>query len=139
MLRSYLSRTACRVQQLEATLQSARGQGNCGKEEQAQACRGLLAACARGHVERTREGYRAITDPNTWQEPFEIEPGRWEKRCKIVPEIAEENVAVAEILTRLFRRTGKYFPVYEGIANQPNPQFLAAVYRHYGIRLFEQW
>lgn len=139
MLRSYLSPVARRVGQLEAMQRAAGGQGNLSIEEQAQVCRNLLVACACGYAERTPDGYRAITDPNTWQEPFEIEPGRWDKRCKIVPEIAEEIVAVAAFLTALFKRTGKYFPVYEGIANQPNPQFLAAVYRHYGIRFLEQW
>jgi len=139
MLRSYLSPVARRVGQLEAMQQAAGGQGNLSINEQAQVCRNLLAACACGHVERTLDGYRAITDPNTWHEPFEIEPGRWEKRCKIVPEIAEEIAAAAEFLNALFARTGKYFPVYEGIANQPDAQFLAAVYRHYGVRFLEQW
>lgn len=105
-------------------------------EEQAKACRALLAACARGHVERTPEGYRAITDPSRWQERFEVEPGRWDKRCLITPEMAEGNTWIAEFLTALFQQTGRYFPIYEGIANQPNPQFLEAVYRHYGTRFF---
>jgi len=137
MLRRHLRETARRVQQLETRLRPSADTLGWSLEEQAQVCRGLLAACACGHVERTPEGYRAITDPNTWQEPFEIEPGRWEKRSKIVPELVEHNQFVAELLTKLFQRTGKYFPVYKGVADQPNPQFLAAVYRHYGLRLFE--
>ena len=107
-------------------------------EDQAQACRNLLAACARGDVERTPDGYRAITDNSGWQQPFEIEPGRWEKRAKILPECAEINLGIAEVLTSLFKRTGKYFPVLEGLALLPNPEFVAAVYRHYGTRIFDE-
>ncbi len=136
MLRSHLRQTARQVAQLEARARPpAEGLG-WSVEEQAQACRSLLAACARGYVERTPEGYRAITDPSRTEESFEIEPGRWDKRSTIVPELAEHNGCIAEFLTSLFWQTGKYFPVYEGIANQPNPQFLEAVYRHYGRRIF---
>lgn len=119
-------------------MRAAAGRCRWSIDEQAQVCRNLLMLCSWGAVERTPDGYRAITDNSTYDQPFEIEPGRWEKRCKILPELAEEFVRAAEILTEVFRRTGKYFPVYEGIANQPNPEFVAAVYRHYGARIFDE-
>ena len=136
MLRSYLSPVARRVGQLEATQASA-GCCSLGLDEQAQVCRTLLMLCSWGAVERTPDGYRAITDDSTCEEPFEIEPGRWEKRIKIVPELAEDTRRIAEFLTMLFTRTGRYFPVYEGIALLSNPRFLEAVYRHYGMRILD--
>ena len=137
MLRSYLSPVARRVGQLES-VRAAAGRCRWSIDEQAQACRNLLAACASGGVERTPDGYHAITDDSTYGQPFEIEPGRWDKRGKIVPEVAEINIAIAEILTELFKRTGKYFPVYKGIALLQDPEFVAGVYRHYGARIFDE-
>ncbi len=136
MLRSHLRQMARQVAQLEARARPLTESLGWSVDQQAQACRSLLAACARGYVERIPEGYRAVTDPSRTDEPFETEPGRWEKRCLIVPKLAECTIWIAEFLTTLFQETGKYFPVYKGIADQHNPQFLEAVYRHYGCRIF---
>jgi hypothetical protein len=137
VLRSYLSPVARRVGQLESVRATA-GRCRWSIEEQAQVCRNLLMLCSWGAVERTPDGYRAITDDSSYGQPFEIEPGRWDKRGKILPELAEEFVRTAEFLTELFKRTGKYFPVYKGIALLQDPEFVAAVYRHYGARIFDE-
>jgi len=136
MLRSHLKQMARQVAQLEAQARPLTESLGWTVDQQAQACRSLLAACACGYVERIPEGYGAVIDPGRTDEPFEIEPGRWEKRCLIPPELAERTTWIAEFLTVLFRETGKYFPVYRGVAEQRNPQFLEAVYRHYGRRIF---
>jgi len=136
MLRSHLRQMARQVAQLEAQARPLTEGLGWSIDQQAQACRSLLAACACGYVERTPEGYRAVTDPSRTDESFEIEPGRWDKRSLIVPKLAERTIWIAEFLTTLFQETGKYFPVYKGIADQRNPQFLEAVYRHYARRIF---
>ena len=131
----HLNSLARRVNQLErARLPGERARWPL--EKQAQLCRGLLAACCRGEVERTPQGYRAITDNNGWREPFELEPGRWEKRAKILPEEAARCRAEALLLNVLFNLTGKYFPVDAGIARQSDAALVEAVYRHYGGRVF---
>lgn len=136
MLRSHLRQVVRRVGQLE-DMQAAAVRSDLTPEEQAQVFRSLLCFCAHGWVERTPNGYRAITDNSGWRQPFEIEPGRWEKRSSVGPEIVQMNIDVAELLTRLFQRTGKYFPVYEGIALMKNPDLVAAVNRYYGMRIFD--
>jgi len=125
-----------RLKRLEALPRLATKGIGWSVEEQVCACRSLLAACCRGDVERTPEGYVAITDCDHWQQPFEIEPGRWEKRCKIIPEQIAHNQAAAKFLTALFQETGKYFPVRKEIGNQTGAELLAEVYRHYGRRVF---
>jgi hypothetical protein len=136
MLRSHLRHMARQVAQLEASARPPAASLGWDLEEQAQMCRSLLAACARGDVERTPEGYVAITDSSREGERFEVEPGRWDRRCAITPEMIAWICYVAKLLTYFFQETDRYFPVYEGIANQQNPQFVEAVYRHYGRRLF---
>jgi hypothetical protein len=136
MLRSHLRTMARQVAHLEARARPPAASLGWSLEQQAQACRSLLAACARGDVERTPEGYVAITDPSREGERFEVEPGRWDRRCAITPEMIPGICQMAKLLTSLFQQTGRHFPAYEGIANQRNPEFLEAVYRHYGCRLF---
>ena len=136
MRRSHLSSLARQVAQLEARVRPAADSLGWSLEEQAVVCRSLLAACAHGDVERTPEGYLAITDPGRGGERFEVEPGRWDRRGVLIPELVEWNCYVAKLLTFFFKETGRYFPVYEGIANQQDPEFVEAVYRHYGRRLF---
>jgi hypothetical protein len=134
--RSHLSAVSRQVALLEARAQPQVASLGWSLEEQAQMGRDALAMCSRGDVQRTPEGYRVVPEWSGYGEQFEVEPGHWSRRCQPVPEWADYCEVVAGLLSCLFRRTGRYFPVHEGLANQDDPQFLEAIYRHYGSRVF---
>jgi len=136
MLRRHLSATARYLAGLEARLKPP-PPDRWGPEEQAQACRLFLAYCTRGYVERTPEGYRPLLDLAQAPECFELEPGRFAKRNATRPDLEPGSAEVAALLSDCFRLTGKHFPVHPEVATLPDPEFLEAVYAHYGQRLFD--